>query len=323
MIRSRAERSALAELVQSLPDARLDSSGRAPLELSLSGADPPVTKHSRVIEDDTMRAHDVRGEPARRVSAFLDGVQRSEVCAWCGPVPLVYAHVRAVIRARVGRRLVTWGEGPLARSALYVPPQVSLNALPALGVVTLDPEPEPRDGHPHLAIRQAYRRVQADREAVERQLAERFVRQSDEVLYVDGGLPNSRPVLAQGSALGVIKSHHTLYVTGDALRAVLALAGGERSSVFEVGTHWGRDAVASWYLRLHGPAGRDPFWGLVRVEIPMRRLAPDARAAANDVSLMVLAERAPLALPDKRWDTMAYGIHDCEEYLTASLPVGR
>jgi hypothetical protein len=31
----------------------------------------------------------------------------------------------------------------------------------------------------------------------------------------------------------------------------------------------------------------------------------------------VLAERAPVSLPDKRWSTMVYGIRDCEEYLRA------
>ena len=38
---------------------------------------------------------------------------------------------------------------------------------------------------------------------------------------------------------------------------------------------------------------------------------------ADEVSRWVLAERAPVALPDKRWSTMAYGIRDCEEYLRA------
>jgi hypothetical protein len=28
-----------------------------------------------------------------------------------------------------------------------------------------------------------------------------------------------------------------------------------------------------------------------------------------------MAEAAPVALPDGRWDTMAYGIRDCEQYL--------
>jgi hypothetical protein len=36
------------------------------------------------------------------------------------------------------------------------------------------------------------------------------------------------------------------------------------------------------------------------------------------VSRWILAERAPLALPDARWDRMVYGIRDCEEFLRAT-----
>ena len=42
-----------------------------------------------------------------------------------------------------------------------------------------------------------------------------------------------------------------------------------------------------------------------------------AAARANEVSRWVLAEALPLALPDGRWDKMAYGIRDCEEFLRA------
>lgn len=267
-----------------------------------------------------------RGEIAHQsVAAFLDGVQRSEVVAWSDATPIVYAHVRAAIRARVDRRLITWGSGPLSRSALYVPRALAttLAGVEGMDVIALDPDESSGDSHPHLTIRHAYRRVQAEREAAERRLAEAFVRESDAPLYVDGGLPASHAVLRGGGALGVVKSHHTLYVSGDALRTVLALAEGERSSVFEVGMQWGRDAVASWYLRLRDAAARDPFWGLVRVEVPRRRLHVGVGAAADHVSALILAERSPLALPDARWDTMVYGIRDCEEYLAASIPVGR
>jgi hypothetical protein len=102
---------------------------------------------------------------------------------------------------------------------------------------------------------------------------------------------------------------------------VMSMAAGERSSIFVVETRW-REPVASWYVRLRDPAGHDPFWGLVRVECPMARLtdAPEgADAAADEVSRWVAAEATPLALPDARWDTMAYGIRDCEVYLRATL----
>ena len=79
---------------------------------------------------------------------------------------------------------------------------------------------------------------------------------------------------------------------------------------------------------LRATAGGDPLHGLVRVEIspPMDMLDPDqitddarARLTAlcDRLSAGILAERAPLSLPDPRWDTLTYGIHACEMYLDA------
>jgi hypothetical protein len=132
-------------------------------------------------------------------------------------------------------------------------------------------------------------------------------------LYIDGGISRSARVASSSSAVGVIKSHRTLYVEGDALRIVLALEKGERSSVFRVSPR-SRSSVMSWYLRLRDAKGRDAMWGLVRVEI-----AECDRPAerADEISRWVLAETTPLSLPDGRWDKMAYGVRDCEEFLRA------
>ena len=77
--------------------------------------------------------------------------------------------------------------------------------------------------------------------------------------------------------------------------------------------------VASWYLRLRDPAGHDPMWGLVRVETADMPVASSAEitARADQLSRWILAEVAPLALPDGRWDKMVYGVRDCEEFLRA------
>ena len=80
-------------------------------------------------------------------------------------------------------------------------------------------------------------------------------------------------------------------------------------------------SVATCYLRLRDPAGHHPLWGLVRVEAALvpGEQAGALAARADAVSRMVLAESRPLALPDSRWDVMAYPIRDCEEFLRASL----
>jgi hypothetical protein len=113
-----------------------------------------------------------------------------------------------------------------------------------------------------------------------------------------------------------------LYVTGEDLSTVLGLLERERSSVFEIVTRR-RAPVASWYLRLRDATRRDPFFGLVRIEVPRIRLDHDISAAADECSRAVLAERSPVSLPDGRWDTMAYGIRNCEDYLGAALPGAR
>jgi hypothetical protein len=126
-----------------------------------------------------------------------------------------------------------------------------------------------------------------------------------------------------------VKSHTTLYVDAAAVRAVLALRAGERSPAFLVGRR-PRRGVASWYLRLRDAAHGDPLFGLVRVEVapPEALLAPDRASGdvsdafsqqADRLSSGILLERAPLSLPDARWDTLTYGIHACERYLQAVI----
>ena len=45
----------------------------------------------------------------------------------------------------------------------------------------------------------------------------------------------------------------------------------------------------------------------------------EREAPEDRLTRMVLAEAAPLALPDPRWPVMAYGIRDCEEVLRAVM----
>jgi hypothetical protein len=216
--------------------------------------------------------------------------------------------------------MTTWARGPLVRQAVFMPRRcVSADVVArfeAAGMDVVDTTArEQGDDAPHpLALQDlAYHAVQAAREEVEQRLAEAWCAAEHDYLFVDGGISGSERVAAAGCAVGVIKSHRTLYAEGDALAMVLGLPAGWRSSAFLV-TSARRAAVASWYLRLRDPRGRDPLWGLVRVESAR---SDDVTARADAVSRMVLAEATPLALPDARWDKMVYGIRDCEEYLRA------
>ena len=304
------------------------------LEVVPLTSDAPRLVASQVIEKGGVhRAWRVEGEPAPGFGAFLDGTQRSRVLTYVDGIPVIAGTVAAVIRRRVGARLSTWGRGPLVRHRLYAPraalPPLAWEALlQQVGAdATVDTTaPEHGDappGHPFALAERAVHLVQDDREQAELELADRWCTLEHAPLFVDGGISgvrSNRPNEPLPSCLvGVVKSHRTLHVEGDALRTVLALRRGFRSSVFRVVSSR-RRPVASWYLRLRDPAGRDPMWGLVRVEAadhapgdPLEKLSERADA----VSRWILAEAAPLALPDARWDKMVYGIRDCEEFLRA------
>jgi len=292
-----------------------------PLELTaLGGDDAPRLIAASVLEGSTVRAHAVAGELSPRFAAFLDGTQRSRVIAHADEVPIVHGLVAAVVRERSDRRMRTWG-APTVRDALYAPiPLLGSrwrDVLLQAGIPVIDTlsRGDPASTHPFALQDSAIHAVQSAREAAERALAERWCATQARELVVDGAITGSETVATSARVVGVIKSHRTLYVEGDALRTVLRLRRGERSSVLRV-TSPKRTPVASWYLRLRDPRGHDPLWGLVRVEMAEAG-ADRLTERADAVSRWVLAESLPLAVPDGRWDKMMYGIRDCEEFLRA------
>lgn len=317
-------RTAQRELATLLPEARPAGAGQAPLELASQGNDAPRLISATVIEGGPLRAWRVFGSPAVAFRAFLDGTQRSEPVAYVGAVPIVLGHAAAVVRDRRNRRPHTW-HPPLVRTGVYAPRALLSSGvwstlLAHFGERLVDTSAGAMDltSHPYAVREAAVHMVQAHREALEQQLAERWCAHERDPLYIDGGISGSETVASSGCTVGVVKSHLTLYAEGEALGAVLALQHRERSSVFRI-TSRKRAAVASWYLRLRDPAGHDPMWGLVRVEIahPAPEALDRVGERAEEVSRWILAEISPLALPDARWDKMVYGIRDCEEFLRA------
>jgi hypothetical protein len=306
--------------------------GAAPtLDLPAPAMDAPRLVPSAVIEKGgAHRAWRVDGDPEVGFGAFLDGTQRSRVVAYVDGAPIVAGTVAAVIRRRVNRRLSTWGRGPLVRRRLYAPRaflgDVAWRAIAgSVDAAELVDTTAPEAGdapiaHPLALAERAVHLVQDDRERAELDLARLWCRAERDPLFMDGGVSGVDVVPMPHCLVGVVKSHRTLHVDGDALRGVLALPRGFRSSVFRV-TSSRRAPVASWYLRLRDPAGHDPMWGLVRVEAAdhdlARETAEGLSGRADRVSRWILAEAAPLALPDGRWDKMVYGIRDCEEFLRA------
>ena len=319
----RSVHAAQRHLVRLVPNVRTATGGGSPLERLERDMELPHVIDAEGAEDATLRARTVPGAPIPAICAFLDGTQRSEVLGWIGPLPLVYGTSAAVVRERIRRRLVTW-EAPLVRHRIYAPlayiPREALEG--ALGAMLEDTTRPAVDGtipppHPTLLLERATLAVSRDRERLELSLAERWcVARPADPIMIDGGIGSSEAVARSTCAVGVVKSHRTLYAEGAALNIVLGLARGERSSVIRIAPR-GRSEVLSWYLRLRATEGRDALWGLVRVEMCVIE-KPKIPARADELSRWLLAESSPLAAPDPRWDRMAYGIRSAEEFLRAT-----
>ena len=96
----------------------------------------------------------------------------------------------------------------------------------------------------------------------------------DDLLIVDGPL-RGRTHLDR--SIGYVKTHHTSYLPSPQAAVVAALAPGERTPVFTMGTSWIRH---SWYLRLPGTSGA-PWSGVVRLECSANLRADQAVQLAS------------------------------------------
>jgi hypothetical protein len=292
------------------------------LELTAADATPPRLEPAAPIEGESLAVRGV-GAPAVAFAAFLDGIQSSRVLLRARDgTPVVHGTVAAVIRERADDVLHTWRAAPRVSRALYAPlallgaREIAWLRSAKLEIVdTMRPQDAAIARHPLELLALARTEVQRRREELEVALAEAWCDAEREPLFVDGGISGAGRASQSVHAVGVVKSHRTLYASSESMGVVMTLEAGCRTTAFEVRSPR-RTAVASWYLRLRGADGRDPFFGLVRVEIARDSFTV---GRADEVSRWILAERAPVSLPDKRWSTMAYGIRDCEEYLRARV----
>jgi hypothetical protein len=289
------------------------------------GEDVPVLVAPEMLEGDAFRAihvadpRTVRGESG--FAGFLDGTQDVRVVNHVVGIPIVWATISAAIRARIDRRLVSWsGREPIVERKYYLPfryvdgmPDDLMSNPGLVDTAKADSSGSFPSRHPAALMEAAIQKVQNDRESIEIQLAEEWCAREQRALYIDGSITASRTASTSLAAIGVVKTHRRLYAEGDAFRTLVGLRAGERSSIFRVSPR-SRFPVASWYVRIRPAAGRDALFGLVRVEAS---ITDDVAERANEISRWIIAEGAPLALPDGRWDKMAYGIRDTEEFLRA------
>jgi hypothetical protein len=132
-----------------------------------------------------------------------------------------------------------------------------------------------------------------------------------DLLVLDGPL-RGRTDLAR--AVGYVKTHHKRYLPAPLNAVVTALAPGQRSPIFELGTSWG---CLTWYLRLAGGSGA-PWSGLARLECAAD--LPVAKAVAlADLSVVTLPRFASSAYKDPRAPQNLIPIAGLEQRLRARL----
>jgi hypothetical protein len=276
-----------------------------------------------------VRIRDVTPPRAPHFEGFLDGIQRSSTIAYVDGVPVLHGTAAAAIRERnQDLRMLTW-RAPVIDHAVYVSRALLGDAawdvldesLSSRGHVVRDTDDSlpVASAHPSFLLRQGLDALSRVRNDLERNVGEQWcAAHANRSLYVDGSLRTSHAMLRSEGVVGVVKSHATLYMPESSLRDVMTLDAGHRTTLLEALDANERPLFHTWYLRLRSAAGRDPFFGLVRVETGARNL-DDAAAEerADDISAWLLAERSPLARPDARWDVMPYAIRDCEVYLRA------
>jgi len=296
--------------------------GQAPLaDETPMRADIQPSQAGRDLAECVMRAVDVGGAVRGRFACFMDGMQRPRGPIYINsPVPIVYGYVAAAIRVRgLDRRMRTLAGFHEIDEAIYFPRKLAeRHGLDITGVRFVDTGSDDVIEHPLALAQAAYDKISTVRGRLESALVSRCVSEragGDDWLLVDGSLGSD---YGEGANIvGVTKSHGTQYLTWDEQRVVLGMRVGERSAAFVPIVRGVRRPAYSWYLRMHASEGRDPYFGLVRVEVPR---SARMLGMLDEISRWLLAERAPLSLPDSRWDKMIYPIRDCELYMKSLAP---
>ena len=286
-----------------LSAGRLASNPIAPIQRPHASAE--------MVEHEQIRIVPVRPLAPPPVVGFLDGIQRYSHEGNLGLVPVLRAHVAAMVQLREDGQLRVRAK---AEKDFLVAPVARLTrsqrqSLMGLGLPVYESKAEAML-HPLVDRQRAVEEIERAREAVEHAAAEQFVSRYPEfLLVVDGAVGDYRPT---GQVVGVAKSHETQYLSGPDLEVALTLPYGARTSVF-ARTGAGGRKVHTWYLRLWPWEGEDLLYGLVRVE----RNAGLEKVDADDLSGWLLSERTPLSSPDGRWDRLLYPIHAVEESVRA------
>jgi hypothetical protein len=283
------------------------------------GSPQPVQRpfgKARVVEGAAVRALPVGpAEAAPDGIGFADGIQRWGIEGHFGLVPVARAQIAAGVLVRADGALRAAER--LAEEFLVVPAdRLARRERAAIAVLGL-PIHEASAGdrpHPFLDRWAVAQVVERRRESLERETCRAFrAARPGAWLVVDGGLVGLRGVPGADRAIGLAKQHETQFLDGPDLEVALTAPAGSRSSVFARELDDGT-VLLSWYLRLWPWTDEDLLHGLTRVE---RTAGEGVVEDADRVSRWLLAERAPIAGRDSRWDRLLYPLHEVETLLRA------
>ncbi len=243
--------------------------------------------------------------------AYLDGIQRSEIIGYVGSAPLFGAEIAAAVRERRDRRLRTMVER--RRAVVLGRPAALAAAADILAGLEPVPLPDTDPVHPLRDYLNAGEALDQARGALEIDVGMGYRSQSRGWLVIDGTLAVSKAWAEDPQMVAISKSHSILPFEGADLEQYLRLPCGHRSSVYSPATR-SLAPVRAWGLRLWPWDGKDLLYGLIRVEV-----APcnGSTERADAISRWIMADRAPVSAPDRRWDRLLYGMYSVEQYLKA------
>ncbi len=289
------------------------------------------TNDAEIIEDNKklkIKQVEITAEKSG-FSYFLDGIERKKILFYYRSIPVIYGYVAGVVLKRADKKMCSV-ELEKSQENFYIPVKQSPDSpghyfsaeeIENLGknIVNIGKPPDGADYPmiPEQLIQAAHSEIQTQRNRIEESLVKDWIDRAfqDGWLFVDGRLENkNKELIADSNIVGVIKSHHAVYLGYEDQYKVYSMKKGERSGVFQPKN----ENVYSWYLKLHyNKRQGDNNFGLIRVEVPAEEKFLEK---ADLISSWILLESKPVAFPASRWDRMIYPVKYCEDYLKSKAP---
>lgn len=249
-------------------------------------------------------------------SLFLDGIETTEVAFHWMQYTGRLAYIAAGVFRREGSDFQLAAVEERSELLLLVPENEELIARLNTGPCIVVPVPLANHPTPQEFDQTSRKLINQRRSSLEAGLVRTAAK---EWMLVDGNLGDIlQPGDPEMPRVGVVKSHLKQYFQSpERIQTILNLGAGERTTLFHRKASRNQSEAYSCYLRLHQGEESSIFHGLVRIEIP-----PTVNYATriDDIAGWILAERYPIAFPERRADRMVYPIALVEKCLRANQP---